>query len=376
MSGEGSASAIRAGAAYVELFAKSEALDKDLRSIESRFKAWAASIQAVGVRLAGMGTVLASPFVYAVKAASDANETASKFGQVFGAQTQQAEGFVQQLARSVGRSRTEIREGMSSFQSLFTGMSFDPSKARGMSQSLQELAIDFASFHNTTDSDAMEAFLSAISGQVRPLMRYGVNLHETAVEQEVLRQKMAGVTAAGDEQRKVLARLALIQQAMTSQGAVGDAVRTADQFANRLRAAKSAAAEAAVAVGETFLGPLGRLLGVMTRSAFAAADWVREHRGLVLAVGSVAAAVPLAGFALLGLGAAVELSAFALGGLRTAASVAGGALAGLSALTGGVLSPLALLAAGALALGGYLASGTETGRRALGALGASFADVE
>lgn len=60
-----SASAIRAGQAYVELLTKNVGLERGLRAAEQRLKAFGNAVGAMGQRLAGLGVALAVPFAAA-----------------------------------------------------------------------------------------------------------------------------------------------------------------------------------------------------------------------------------------------------------------------------------------------------------------------
>lgn len=347
------AGAIRAGIAYVEALWKDVGLRQGIRGAEGMLQRFGTTVQSIGMQMVRFGSMLSLPFVGAIKAASDANETASKFTQVFGAQAGAAEGFVQDLARTVGRSTTELREGMSAFQSIFAGNNFDPKQAREMSQTLQRLAVDLASFHNISDAEAMEKFRSAMAGMARPLLDLGINIHDAQVQEEMLANATIRAANATEEQRKIMARMAIIERSMGQQGAVGDAVRTADQFANRLRALKSAAMEAAVAVGEGLIGPLADVAGKLTRGLFAAVEWIRENKGIVIVAASAALAITSTGAALVALGVAAKVSGFALGTLRS----------GLLGLTG-LLSPIGLIGTAIAGIGAYLYATADDGGRA------------
>ena len=118
--------AIRAGRAFVELFADNSKLVRGLRAAESQLKAFGKKVRTFGLKVVGAVSAIFLPIgMYAVKAAADANESASRFQQVFKDQAKAAGEFADALAKAVGRSRYEIRDAMGTFQSFFVGMGFD-----------------------------------------------------------------------------------------------------------------------------------------------------------------------------------------------------------------------------------------------------------
>lgn len=219
---------------------------------------------AIGGALGGMG------IKGLLNLASTAEETGNKFRQVFGDQAEAADQFATDLAASLGRSRTEIRDSMSAFQGFFVGMGFGGDEARQMSQQLQSLAMDFASFHNISDAEAMERFISALSGSSEVLDRFGVNIKASALDQELLSMGINKTTAQATEQEKAMARLNVIMRAMGQQGAIGDAMRTSDSFANSMKRMWATLKELGETVGKILMpifSGLGNILGAMAEKA-------------------------------------------------------------------------------------------------------------
>lgn len=216
-----------------------------------------------------------------VKLASDATETASKFEAVFREGTDAANEFAAALARSVGRSKTDIQEALSTFQGFFVGLGFATDKARLLSQQLTTLGIDFASFNNLADDEAIGRFISALSGSGEVLDRFGINIKQSALGAKLLEQGIKGGVNKANEQQKAIARLAIIMKAMTDQGAVGDAIRTSDQFANRMRALTSLFKDASVQIGNIFIPDLIDLSEKMTSNREAIEKWIEQNRAAI-----------------------------------------------------------------------------------------------
>lgn len=224
-----------------------------------------------------------------VKLSSDATEIASKFEAVFRDGADAANEFAAALAKSVGRSKTDIQEALSTFQGFFVGLGFATDKARLLSQQLTTLGIDFASFNNLADDEAIGRFISALSGSGEVLDRFGINIKQAALGQQLLDQGIKGGVARATEQQKAIARLAIIMKAMTDQGAVGDAIRTAHQFANRLRALKAVVKDVSIEIGNIFIPSLVELAEQLTKNGAILEKWVQAH-GPAIKVNTIMAA--------------------------------------------------------------------------------------
>jgi len=195
-----------------------------------------------------------------VKAAADAEETENRFRQVFGSLSDDAGAFADELGDAVGRSSIKIMDGLSTFQSFSVGMGFAREEASEMSKSIQTLALDFASFNNISDDEAMQRFISALSGSSEVLDRFGINIKQSALDLELQAQGLANSTSEATEQQKVIARLAIIMRAMTDQGATGDAIRTQDSFTNQMKRLNDAFLDFRVQLGRDIIPALTGLV--------------------------------------------------------------------------------------------------------------------
>ncbi len=338
---------IRAGRAFVEL-GVSDKLSAGLRRAQRRLEAFGAGVQRLGLRLASIATAAFAPLgIAAVKAASDAEESLSRFAQVFGREAEAAGKFADELAKRVGRSGLAARDALGTFQSFFKGLGFAGPEARELSQTLTELAIDFASFNNLSDEEGIERSISALSGSSEVLDRFGINIKQAALEQELLRMGINKSWTEVTEQEKALARLNVIMRSMGDQGAVGDATRTAGSFANRMKRLRGELRDAAVAIGRALLPVLTPMVKVVTAAVQAVRSWAEQNPRLVATIFGVGAAVVAAGAALIGIGLAISLAGVAMGGLATAVGIVGAAL-------GALLSPIGLVVAAVVGLGGTL----------------------
>lgn len=369
--------AIRAGRAYVELFADSSKLVRGLRRASAKLKAFGARVREIGLRMAKVTAALFAPIgILSIKAASDAEETQSRFEQVFRDQAAAAGRFADAVAEAVGRSRYAIRDALSTFQSFFTGLGFDAAKSRELSQQLQSLALDFASFHNIADDEAVGRFISALSGSSEVLDRFGINIKQAALQQELLRMGLRKSWQEVTEQEKALARLNVIARAMGDQGAVGDAVRTAGSFANRMKALKGQLHDTAVEIGRGLLPAVTPLVRKVAAAAKAFAEWARRNKALVGTIFKVAAGVIGVGLALAVLGTAIRGFGIILAGFAAALKLAIGLLGLAKVAVLALLTPIGLVIAAVAALAAAVLVATGAMGKLLRWLGDRWRDLK
>jgi hypothetical protein len=182
------------------------------------------------------------------EAGSEAEETQSKFDTLFAGIEEEANRAVDSLAADLGRSRTDLRNYTSDLQQLFDAWKIGADQGLDLSLTLSQLAVDLASFSNTADSDALAAIRSGLIGESEPLRRYGVTLSETRVQAEALALGLVGVSEELTEQDKLYARVSIILK--DTQAAQGDAIRTADSYANSIKAIKSEIEDLRVSAGQ------------------------------------------------------------------------------------------------------------------------------
>ena len=73
--------AIRAGRAFVELFADDSKLVRGLRAAQRKLKAFGANIRNLGLKMAGLGTAVLAPMLAAAKAFSSMGDQVAKMAK-------------------------------------------------------------------------------------------------------------------------------------------------------------------------------------------------------------------------------------------------------------------------------------------------------
>jgi len=118
-------------------------------------------------------------------------------------------------------------------------------------------------------------------------------------------------------------------------------------------------------IGSALAPVLKDLAERITRVIIGASDWIRQNRAMVVSALKIAAAVALAGVALIGLGVLVASVAATFGLLASIITGVGTALGIVGAALGALLSPIGLVVAAVVGLGGTLLVTSGKGGEAL-----------
>ena len=152
---------------------------RKLSVIDKNLQATGKRIQAVGVKLSLAVTLpIAALGVAVVKVASDFEETESKFNTVFSSIRQQANDTAKNLKNNFGLSSRAALQLLGDTGDLLVGFGFTESAALKMSQQVNELAVDLASFTNVQGGaqSASIALTKALLGERESITPFGISI--------------------------------------------------------------------------------------------------------------------------------------------------------------------------------------------------------
>jgi hypothetical protein len=290
--------------------------------------------------LAGLGAI-------AVKQASDFEETSNVISVAFGDLGPSVEKWAKDTGDAMGRSTQDMRMFAGTLQAMLAPMAKSRGEAARMSTDLAQLAVDLGSFFNVADDDALAALRSGLSGEAEPLKRFGVLMNENTLQAFALSQGIRTNVKDMDEGSKQALRYAFIME--RTKLAQGDAVRTADGFANSLKAMQGALKNAAVSIGQALLPAVTAIVEKITGLV----KWFTSLSPTVqkfITYAGVAAGIAA------GLVAALGALAVAAGSVASAMSVlAPLATAAFAAISAAALPALIVVAKVVLIVGGLVA---------------------
>ncbi|OHB60688.1 MAG: hypothetical protein A2Y12_04910 [Planctomycetes bacterium GWF2_42_9] len=185
----GKSGAIKAGAAYVEIFADKSPLVRGLKSAEKSIRAWGTSISSMGQKMMGIGAAITGPLIAAAKHAATYADNISDMAQMTGAGVEALQGLsyaadlndvsMQSLGKSMvfmHKNMYELNKGTKSAVEAFgkLGLSAKDLKGKSPDEQFLLLADRIASVENPTDRAALALKVFGRAGsELLPLLNQG-----------------------------------------------------------------------------------------------------------------------------------------------------------------------------------------------------------
>lgn len=299
---------VRSGGAFWELYLKDEKFRKGVKENEKTLKSLARVSFQVGGTLGTLGAAGAAAFAPAIKAASNLEEVVNKFNVTFGANAKAMREWGKTFADEIGRSERQILDFAASAQGFFIPLGIQEDEAEALSKQLTQLAIDLGSFHNAADADVMRDLKSALTGSHEVMAKYDSILTAARVDQELLNKSIDPKHATAAQ--KAMARLNIILS--DTEAAQGDAMRSADSFANQMKRLQGEMENTGASIGKAVLPALADLTGMAASAAKQVADFAGEHPQAIQLAGGLTVAAAGAGGALVTLGLALNTASSAM----------------------------------------------------------------
>ena len=200
-----------------------------------------------------------------IGAASDAEETANKFGVVFSSVATDANKAAKNLANSYGLSRTASKQLLSDTGDLLTGFGLTQKEALKLSTTASKLGADLASFTNYAGGaeGATQALTKAMLGEREQVKMLGIAITETELVKFAADQGLAWKEMDRGAKASLTLQLAMKQ----SKNAIGDFERSIDSYANQMRIAEANVNDLQEGLGSALLPVV--TLGVKAFNSFA-----------------------------------------------------------------------------------------------------------
>ena len=225
------------------------------KSAESKFSDLGNAARRAGIMItaaaAGAAIALTALVKSSIAAASDLQETQGKFNVVFRGFRKEAEVLAKELADDYIMSENAAKSYMSTMQDMLKPMGMNTEAATELSSEVVKLAADLASFNNVPVADTLRALRSAMVGEFEPMRQFGTMLSVAKIEAEALAR---GIIATKDELTPLIkAQLAYTLALENNTDANGDAIRTADSFANQTKRLRADLEDFRSEIGENLL---------------------------------------------------------------------------------------------------------------------------
>lgn len=140
-----------------------------------------------------------------------------------------------EIADATGMVSTRLTPYMTSMTAKFKGLGYDIDDATTLAQDGLSLAADAAAFWDKSLDDSMSALTSFINGSYEGGEAIGLFANDTQMASYAVKQGIVSETKEWsnlDEARKQATRLEYAQAMMKASGAVGQAAKESEQYAN------------------------------------------------------------------------------------------------------------------------------------------------
>lgn len=185
-------------------------------------------------------------------------EAANLFGVSMKGLTGEASTFINKMETLLGIDPTEAMNNMATIQGLTTSFGMASDKAYVLSKNLTQLGYDLASLKNIPVAESFTKIQAAISGELEPIRRLGVDISNARLQQELLNLGyLQSVSTLSQADKAVLRYIAIMKQTTDAQG---DFARTLSSPANMIRILQAQLNSLARAVGSLLYPALKSIL--------------------------------------------------------------------------------------------------------------------
>ena len=166
----------------------------------------------------------------------DYEETLNLWQVAMKGNTKEARNFINEMNRAYGISEITLMNYQATFKNMLSSLGgINQEVAYGLSETLSQMALDYASLYNTSIESAMTKFQAVLAGQVRPIRSESGYDITQATLYEVYKSigGTKSVRQLSETEKRLLRILAVYRQMKDT--AVGDYAKTIESTANQTR---------------------------------------------------------------------------------------------------------------------------------------------
>lgn len=206
----------------------------------------------------------------AVAKFNDFYEATDLFHNAMGNLSGEADTLISKMQGLLGVDPTKAMTYMATIQSLGTSFGLASDKAYILSKNLTQLAYDEGSYWNKDVAETFTAMSSAISGEIEPIRRLGIDLTQARLQQELLALGFnKQVSSLSQADKAVLRYIAIMKQTANVQGNLAQTIQSP---ANQIKILKAQLDMLAKSVGSLLYPALKAILPPL----IAAVQLIRE----------------------------------------------------------------------------------------------------
>ena len=351
---------IRAGRAFVELFADDSKLVRGLRQAEKKLKSFGDSVRNMGLKTVALGTAILTPLAASAKSFADMGSQMWDMSKRTGVSVE-ALSVLTYAAEQSGAGVEAFENGIRRMQRTL----FDA--GRGLStatDALGELGLKSKDLESLSPEAQFRLLADRLARIEDPSRKAALAMTIFGRSGTELLPMLEGGAAALDAYEKRARNLGLV---MSTEDAAA-----ADTFGDALDDMWKVLKMAAFTIGAALAPTLKDLSEWIVRAAKTVTAWVKENQGFIVSALKVAAVIVAVGIGLTVLGTIISALGTIFGVLSTIVTVVMGVMSALAAVVGFLASPVGLVIAAVVALGAVLLYVTGLGAKAVAWLGDRF----
>ena len=201
---------------------------------------------------------------------NDFYEATDLFHNAMGNLSGEADTLISKMQGLLGVDPTKAMTYMATIQSLGTSFGLTSDKAYILSKNLTQLAYDEGSYWNKDVAETFTAMSSAISGEIEPIRRLGIDLSQARLQQELLALGFnKQVSSLSQADKAVLRYIAIMKQTANVQGNLAQTIQSP---ANQIKILKAQLDMLAKSVGSLLYPAMKSILPPL----IAAVQLIRE----------------------------------------------------------------------------------------------------
>lgn len=263
-----------------------------LRGVSKSIKKLPGQMKQVGSSMTRSLTLpLAALGAGTIKLASDFEETNAKFNTVFSSMQGKANETAKNLQQNFGLSSRASKQLLGDTGDLLVGFGFQEEAALNLSDQVNRLAVDLASFTNFEGGaeGASKALTKALLGETESAKSLGIVIRQNTAEYKERVAAIQEEQGVSELQAKAMANLQIATE--QSGKAIGDFSRTSGSFANQSRILKANLEDVGVELGQALLPIAMKAIGFFQQLVGAIRSASPEAKRIAVTVGILVAAL-------------------------------------------------------------------------------------
>ncbi len=365
------ANAIRAGQAFVEIFADDRALVRGLKSASNRIKAWADSardrLKALGLEMLALGKIGVGMGAGVLVPMLAASKQFAGYGDVFDKMSQRT-GMSAEALSELGHAAALCGTDLDTLEKAIRKQQTLLNEAAGGSASaakkLNALGLSFADLANKNTEEQFLTFCEQLRKIPNEGQRVAMTMQIFGVRATALIPLINAGAESINDMREEARRLGISMS--------GDDAAAAAEFSDALERLQKLFKGMIVQIGAALAPELTALGNWFVKTSSFVIGFIQRNREFIVTMSKVAAVVAGVGAGLAALGGIVIGIGFTISALGT---IAGTIFATLAGAIGLIMSPIGLLVAAVAGLGGTFLYFSGVGSAAIQWLQDRFASL-